>query len=166
MPYISLEHVEPCSGRILREPSTPVEDVGISTTFRFSQKHVLYGKLRPYLNKVALPEFEGRCTTEIIPLAPSNEITREFLALLLRRDETVEHSMQGKTGSRMPRADMVQLLSLSIPLPPLSEQKRIAAILNEQMAAVERARTAAEEELAAIHALPAALLRRAFAGEL
>jgi type I restriction enzyme, S subunit len=166
LPYISLEHVESCSGRILRELSAPVEDEGISTTFRFSREHVLYGKLRPYLNKVALPEFEGRCTTEIIPLAPSNEVTRDFLALLLRRDETVEHAMQGKTGSRMPRADMDQLLSIEIPLPPLAEQKRIAAILNEQMAAVERARKAAEEELETINRLPAALLRRAFEGEL
>ena len=59
-----------------------------------------------------------------------------------------------------------KLLTLEIPLPPLPEQRRIAAMLNEQMAAVERARRAAEDELAAIHALPAALLRRAFNGEL
>ncbi len=59
-----------------------------------------------------------------------------------------------------------KLLELEIPLPPLPEQKRISAMLNEQMAAVERARKAAEEELATINTLPAALLRRAFAGEL
>lgn len=59
-----------------------------------------------------------------------------------------------------------KLLALDFPLPPLPEQKRIAAVLNEQMAAVERARKAAEEESATINALPAALLRRAFAGEL
>jgi type I restriction enzyme S subunit len=59
-----------------------------------------------------------------------------------------------------------KLLGLEIPLPPLAEQKRIAAILNEQMAAVERARAAAEAQLGAIRRLPAALLRRAFSGEL
>ncbi len=59
-----------------------------------------------------------------------------------------------------------KLLSLTIPLPPLPEQKRIAAILSEQMAAVERAHKAAEEKLEIIKLLPAALLRRAFAGEL
>jgi len=162
LPYISLEHVESCSGRILREPSAPVEDEGFSTTFRFSANHVLYGKLRPYLNKVALPEFDGRCTTEMIPLVPTNGVSRDFLALLLRRNETVGHAMQGKTGSRMPRAEMDQLLKLEIPLPPLPEQKRIAAILNEQMAVVERARKAAEERLAAVNALPSAYLRAVF----
>lgn len=59
-----------------------------------------------------------------------------------------------------------KLLNLEIPLPPLPEQRRIVDVLQEQMAAVECARTAAEAELEAINALPAALLRRAFAGEL
>ena len=59
-----------------------------------------------------------------------------------------------------------KLLALEIPLPPLPEQKRIAAILNEQMAAVERTRKALEDQLHTINKLPAALLRRAFSGEL
>ena len=58
------------------------------------------------------------------------------------------------------------LLSLSIPLPPLAEQKRIVAILNEQMAAVERFKKAAQEQLAEIEAMPSALLRQAFSGKL
>lgn len=166
LPYLSLEHIESGTGQILKTPAALMADEGSSTTFRFSPEHVLYGKLRPYLNKVALPDFIGRCTTEMIPLLPTSDVTRDFLALLLRRDVTVEHAMQGKTGSRMPRADMDQLFILEIPLPPLSEQKRIAAILDEQMTAIEKARAAAEEELAAINALPAALLRRAFKGEI
>ncbi len=59
-----------------------------------------------------------------------------------------------------------KLLGLVMPLPPLDEQRRIIAILDEQMAAVERARTAAEQQLHAIQGLPAVLLRRAFGGEL
>lgn len=66
----------------------------------------------------------------------------------------------------MPRSDMGNLLTFEVPLPPLPEQKRIAAILKEQMAAVDKARTAAEEELNTINALPAALLHVAFTGEL
>jgi hypothetical protein len=53
-----------------------------------------------------------------------------------------------------------------IPLAPLGEQRRVAVLLRDQMATVERARKAAGGELATINALPAALLRRAFAGEL
>lgn len=58
------------------------------------------------------------------------------------------------------------LLALKIPLPPLPEQKRIAALLNEQMAYVQTICVSAREQLDAIHALPAALLRKAFAGDL
>lgn len=115
-------------------------------TFRFDSRHVLYGKLRPYLNKVALPDFEGRCTTEAIPLLPAPDVEREYLAWLLRRPETVEWAMREKTGSRMPRADMDHLLALSVALPPLSEQQRIVALLRQQMALVERARVAASEQ--------------------
>jgi type I restriction enzyme S subunit len=164
--YISLEHIESETGRIANRPIAQVEDEGRSTTFRFDQRHVLYGKLRPYLNKVALPSTPGRCTTEMIPLLPCASIEREFLAWLLRRTETVHSAMQNKTGSRMPRADMNHLLNVAVPLPPLEEQRRIAAVLREQMAAVDNARAAAEAELNTINALPAALLQRAFAGGL
>jgi len=160
--YYSLEHIESETGRILKTPTEPVELEGKSMTFQFDHRHVLYGKLRPYLNKVALPFSSGRCTTEMIPLLPFDGLDRIFLAWLLRRQETVEFAMQGKTGSRMPRADMDSLLMLPISLPPLPEQQRIAAILKEQMAAVEKARTAAQERLRAIKALPAAFLRQIF----
>jgi type I restriction enzyme, S subunit len=160
--YYSLEHIESETGRILKTPTEPLELEGKSMTFLFDQRHVLYGKLRPYLNKVALPFSSGRCTTEMVPLLPSDDMDRIFLAWLLRRQETVEFAMQGKTGSRMPRADMDSLLTLQIPFPPLPEQQRIAAILKEQMGAVEKARTAAQERLSAINALPAAFLRQIF----
>jgi len=164
--YYSLEHIESETGRILKASIELIAEAGKSTTFRFDERHVLYGKLRPYLNKVVLPDSLGRCTTEMIPLLCSNDIDRVFLAWVLRRHETVEFAMEGKTGSRMPRADIVNLLTLEIPLPPLAEQRRIAGGLREQMAAVEKARAAAEAELKMINALPAALLRRAFIGEL
>ncbi len=67
-------------------------------------------------------------------------------------------------GQSAVKAD--KLLNLNIPLSPLPEQQRIAGVLREQMAVVEKARTAAEKELNMINALPAALLRRAFSGEL
>jgi len=106
LPYLGLEHIEANTGRILKESSIPVEDEGVSTTFAFDERHVLYGKLRPYLNKVALPDFRGRCTTEIIPLLAANGNDKGFLCWILRRAETVEAAMREKTGSRMPRANM------------------------------------------------------------
>lgn len=145
IPYIGLEDIERNTGRIFRDRPASHGDEGKSTAFLFDSRHVLYGKLRPYLNKVALPDFRGRCTTELIPLLPLEGLDREYLAWFLRRSETVDSAMREKTGSRMPRTNIKNLLRMEIPIPPLAEQKRIAAILNEQLAAVERARVAAEE---------------------
>ena len=73
--------------------------------------------------------------------------------------------MNKGTGSTFEAINRDDLESFAIPLPPLAEQQRIAAILKKQMEAVEKARAAAEEELDAIDAMPSALLRKAFAGE-
>lgn len=157
-----LEHVEAETGCILKRSRGQVEDEGKSATFRFDGRHVLYGKLRPYLNKVALPYSPGRCTTEMIPLLPHDGVDREFLAWLLRRRDTVDFAMLGKTGSRMPRADMGSLMNLVVPLPPADQQGRIAVLLREQMAAVERARAAAAARLDAISDLRLVYYREAF----
>ena len=83
--YLGLEDIESGTGKILSEERDALSDEGKSTTFYFNSKHILYGKLRPYLNKVAMPTFEGRCTTELIPLLPTEHATREYLVLILRK---------------------------------------------------------------------------------
>jgi type I restriction enzyme S subunit len=86
-----------------------------------------------------------------------------FLSALRHFESKLVEKGAGSTFEAISRDDLEQL---SFPLPPLSEQRRIAGLLREQMAAAEKARAAAEKELNTINALPAALLRRAFSGEL
>lgn len=89
---------------------------------------------------------------------------RDFILAVLRfYEDTLRKLGSGSTFEAIKRDD---LELLEIPLPPLPEQKRIAAILKEQMAAVERAQAAASNQLNAINALPQAILRKAFRGEL
>ncbi len=142
LPYLGLENVEGGTGRLLSESSSSQE--AISTSFVFTPRHVLYGKLRPYLNKIAMPDFSGRCTTELIPLLPTEKLHRSFLFWLLLRPETVQVAMNGNTGARMPRADMGLLLSMEIPLPPLAIQREIVAELDAERALVEANRKLAE----------------------
>jgi type I restriction enzyme S subunit len=146
--YISLEHIESITGRILSLPSETITDRGMSTTFSFDTRHVLYGKLRPYLNKVALPDFAGRCTTELIPLLPTADVLRELLAWLLRRPQTVEAAMQQKTGARMPRANMHHILSLYVQIPTdIEEQRRIVAETKARLTLVEQAKESCYEQI-------------------
>ena len=129
LPFIGVENVASGTGLLNFDTDSRV-GAQKSTAFRFDPRHVLYGKLRPYLNKVAVPEFAGRCSTELVPLLPRDGVDRDFLAHLLRRKETVEFVMASVTGARMPRTDMKVLMSMPVPFPPLDEQRRIADILN------------------------------------
>ena len=145
LPLLGVENVDSDTGDLNLDAGSRVGD-GKSTSFRFDERHVLYAKLRPYLNKVATPEFAGRCSTELVPLLPRPGVEREFLAYLLRRKETVAFVMSSITGSRMPRADMKALMSMRVPLPPLDEQRRIVDILN-RAAWIETLRRRAAERL-------------------
>ena len=145
LPFVGVEHVESESGAFNFNNGSRIGSQR-STTFRFDDRHVLYAKLRPYLNKVATPGFAGRCSTELVPLLPKDGVDREFIAYLLRRKETVEYVMASVTGARMPRTDMKALMSLPVPLPPLDEQQRIVGILN-RAAKIERLRVKAQDRL-------------------
>lgn len=146
MPYIGLESIESGTGEFvvggLKTPEAP-----LATSFLFSDEHVLYGKLRPYLNKVAVPNFSGKCSTEIIPLAPSPEVDRYYLAYFLRSAGVLNAINARVAGSRMPRADMKCLLSLPFPYLPLPEQRRIVDILSRAEGIV-RLRREAEKKVA------------------
>ena len=145
LPLLGVENVDSDTGTLNLDTGSRVGD-GKSTSFRFDERHVLYAKLRPYLNKVATPEFAGRCSTELVPLLPRRAVDRDFLAYLLRRRETVAFVMSSVTGSRMPRADMNALMSMRVPLPSLEEQRRIVDILN-RAARIEALRRRAAERL-------------------
>lgn len=145
LPFVGVEHVVAGNGVIDFDSDSRV-GAQRSMAFRFDSRHVLYGKLRPYLNEVATPDFTGKCSTELIPLLPRDGVNREFLAHLLRRRETVDFVMTAVTGSRMPRTDMKVLLSMQVPLPPIDEQRRIVAILN-RAAKIEGLRGRAAERL-------------------
>jgi type I restriction enzyme S subunit len=145
LPYVGLEHIESDTGRFLGV----LDAFSVkSNTFHFSPKHILYGRLRPYLNKVLLPDFEGHCSTEIFPIKPANGLSREFLFYWLSQDVTVKAIDATSTGARMPRANMNVVLDFKIPVPPLPEQKRIVAVLAEAFEGIAAAVANAEKNLA------------------
>lgn len=159
LPYIGMEDIESDTGRLLDNPK--VKSVK-STTFYFDSSHVLYGKLRPYLNKVFLPSFEGHCTTEFIPLKPKQDLNRAFLELWLRSPHVAEKLSEQTTGTRMPRADMDLLMDLEIPLPELKEQGKIVTYLDGLSEKVQSLKKLQEEQLSDLDALKASVLHQAF----
>lgn len=144
LPYVGLENIESNTGTFWGS----LDPVKVkSLTFQFDESHILYGRLRPYLQKIITPNFHGHCSTEIFPIKPFPSVDRRFLFYWLISDSVGKRVNSTCTGARMPRADMNAVLEFDIPLPPLSEQKRIVAILDEAFAVIGKARENAEKNL-------------------
>lgn len=121
-------------------------------------KHFIAGTLRDDL---------GFGTTEFHVIRPGNEIIAEWVHYFIRLPEFLTEATYHFTGAvGQQRLPPDYLANSKIPLPPLPEQRRIAALLNRRMALAEELRTAAQARLDAVNALPGALLRLGFAGEL
>ncbi len=126
---------------------------------------VIVSTTRPNLNAVALipPELDNQiCSTGFCVLRARHGLDPLYLFAFVRTSSFVKSLSDQVKGALYPAVTDKQVRDQFIPLPPLPEQKRFAAILNEQMAAVERARAAAEARLEAAKALPAAYLRAVF----
>ena len=162
LPYVGLEHIESNTGTFLGnlEP----QEVK-SSTFYFTEENVLYGRLRPYLNKVFLPNFKGHCSTEIFPIKVKKELVREFLFYWLIREEIVKKIDATWTGARMPRANMNQVLEFDFAFPPLPEQKRIVATLDQCFTAIDKAKANAEQSLKNAKELFESYLQEVFGGK-
>ena len=107
----------------------------------------------------------AQLSPNLIRISPSDRVESEYLWLFLGSIKGTENAVEDNSVT-VATVKATDLQVLPIPLPPLPEQRQIAAMLREQLAAVEKARAAAEEELETINALPTAILRRAFRGEI
>ncbi len=146
--YVGLEHVDP-KGNV--ESYETVESAALkSTKFEFTPSHVLFGKLRPYLCKIARPTFDGVCSTDILPILPGKDLDKGYLYHFLRQPSQVELATRRSSGANLPRLSPRELAQFEIPLPPTKEeQKRIAAILD----AADELRTKRRESIAHLDAL-------------
>lgn len=135
--YLSLEHVESKTARIIGSGNgADVE----STKAVFHAGDVLYGKLRPYLNKVCIPDFDGICSTDILVFPNSPSVENRFLMRFLMQPEVVEYANHNSNGIQLPRISFDKLAELPFKLPPSAEQKRIVAKVEALLARVNAAR--------------------------
>ena len=166
--FVPMEAVDAVFGTISDRRFRPYGEIKKGYTW-FAENDVLFAKITPCMQNgkhaVArgLSDGFGFGTTEFHVLRSGQYITEDWIWSFLRRPEILQEATEQFTGSvGQQRLPDDYLKALEIPLPPLPEQQRIAAILKEQMAAVDKARTAAEARLDAVKALPAAYLREVF----
>ncbi|MGV8990725.1 MAG: restriction endonuclease subunit S [Thiobacillus sp.] len=145
--YVGLEHIESHTGKLLQKAEEVTEGsdiLSIKTAFR--KGDILYGKLRPNLNKVYVAEQDGICSTDIWALRTSDQLLPEFALRYLRSPAIYERTAQLAAGANLPRLSADAFDRLLAPLPTLPEQQRIVDVLR-QAEAFGKSRTTTEEVL-------------------
>ena len=142
---LNLDAVEAQTGTVLFKHRVQREEINASTVY-FTTENVLYSKLRPYLNKVVMPDEDGVATSEMIPLYPlADRLNRAYLCYWLRSDAFVKHISEKVAGAKMPRVSMDYFRSLSIELPPLELQEQFADFIEQ----TDKSKICGEMEVAA-----------------
>ena len=134
---LELEDIEKESGRLLVRVNVSERD-SRSTKSEFRVDDILYGKLRPYLNKVLVADRPGYSTTEIVAIRPYLALCSRYCALALRRPDFVDYVTRLGQGTKMPRLRTEDAKIAPFPLPPLTEQRRIVAKVDELTALCDR----------------------------
>lgn len=126
-PYIGLEHIEENTLRLNSiSDSSNLE----SNKYRFKSGDVLFGKLRPYFRKVAKPNFDGICSTDIWVIRAKENMDTRFMFYFFANRKLVDIAYSSCSGTRMPRADWSFLSQTAWNIPPLAKQKAIAEVLS------------------------------------
>ena len=161
--YIGLEHVESGTSRITGEGTT--EDVK-STVAVFSSGDVLYGRLRPYLNKVIRPAFGGAASTEFLVFNEGDAVSNQFLLRLLSSSDLVSHANAASAGVNLPRVSAKNLGEYRLGLPSPSEQRRIVARIEALFVKLDNGVAALKRVDASLERYRASVLKAAVEGRL
>ena len=161
-PFIGLENVEAHTMRLLAVGRT--EEVKSSGSL-FCRGDVLYARLRPYLNKVYQPNFDGLASGEFIVFPNQPTLDNSYLQFFLNQIDFVSSVNRMNTGDR-PRVNFDQFAEFSFPLPPLPEQHRIVAEIEKQFTRLDASVAALKRVQANLKRYRASVLKAACEGRL
>ncbi len=139
LPHIGPENIESNSGRILGV-KTAIELGLISGKYLFDRRAIVYSKIRPNLNKLCAPWFEGLCSADCYPLWPKNENLKEYIFQFMLSPQFLKQSIPVSLRTGMPKINREDLSLLRVTLPPIPEQKKIAEILSTWDEAIDQTR--------------------------
>ena len=161
--YVGLENIEPWTGELLLDSQPDTVD---STVVTFNAGDVLFGKLRPYLAKAACPDFDGTATSEVLVMRPASELSRRFLTYCLLNAPYIRWIDTLTYGARMPRVSPDEVTCSFMPLPPLPEQRVIAAFLDRETAKIDALLARVREAIDRLKEFRTALISAAVTGRI
>jgi type I restriction enzyme, S subunit len=164
--FVGLEHIESTTGR--RIGAVIVEKSTLKGRKpQFFEGDVVYGYLRPYLNKVWVAEFDGLCSVDqYVFVANSEDISAEYVAWFMRSPIFLKRAPIEFTPGQLPRIRTEEVLSVEMELPPLGHQKMVAQGINVQFQSVDKARGSIQDQLRSLDRLESSVLRGAFSGRI
>lgn len=162
LPFIGMDHVEAHTTRILG--SVPASELK-SNAARFFENDVLYGRLRPYLNKVAQPKFDGLASAEFIIFGGNELIHPAFLRHRLNARDFVTFATSLNAGDR-PRVNFEQIGDFEILVPPLNEQRRIVEKIEAMFDEIDKGVESLQTARTTLGLYRQSLLKSAFEGRL
>lgn len=162
LPHISVGEIERDTGKILEYKT--IEESNIkSGKHPFDSRHIIYSKIRPYLNKVALPNFKGVCSSDAYPILINEENTnREFFAFLLRSNAFLEYIETVSSRTNIPKANQKQLYAFKGICPPIELQNKFLNMVQS----IDKKQLLIENSLSLLKRLYKTLLHKSFNGEL
>ncbi len=162
LPFIGMDHVEAQTTRILG--SVPASELK-SNAARFFENDVLYGRLRPYLNKVAQPKFDGLASAEFIIFEGNALICPAFLRHRLNARDFVTFATSLNAGDR-PRVNFEQIGDFEILVPPINEQRRIVEKIEALFDEIDKGVESLQTARTTLGLYRQSLLKSAFEGRL
>lgn len=164
LPHVGPEHISSGSGRISWERVVSCqEDCVNSGKYVFEEGDVIYSKIRPYLDKVAMVDRKGMCSADMYALSCKLEhCLPSFIHFALGTSDFLSYAALSSGRANIPKINRKQLLGYPIPLPTLEEQKKF----ENKIQRLEESRCVAERHLNRTESLFASLQSRAFRGEL
>lgn len=129
---IGLENIESHTGRFV-ETDSEFEGNGVA----FKKDSIVYGKLRPYLQKVWLAEFAGNAIGDFFVFNAKKNATPVYIKYVMLSDGFTKEADHSTAGAKMPRVSSNFILAMRFCLPPLHEQRAIAAYLDDQCTKID-----------------------------
>ena len=160
--YIGLENIEANGGIISTGDASSVKS--IKTLFKSND--LLYGKLRPYLDKHDISDFDGICSTDILVYRSKIGYEIKFFNYLFSQKRFIQYAVENSKGINLPRTSEKSISAYSQKIPTLAEQQEIVRILDTVLEKETRAKEVAQSVLDQIALLKKSILARAFRGEL
>ena len=157
-PHIGIDSIEKNTGALIGY-RTVREDGVISGKYIFTNEHIIYSKIRPNLNKVALPEFDGLCSADAYPILPKKGIcNRVYLAHIMRSRFFLDYILGFSSRTNMPKVNREEVRGFSMPLPPFELQNQFA----DFVAQVDKSKLAVQQSLKELETLKKSLMQQYF----